>query len=141
MNDNKIPVWFWILAGIALLWNVMGLYAFYTDMTITPEGIAALPADERGLYENEPLWAKIVFGGAVVTGVLGSLGLLLRQGWAKTVLMLSVVFVLAQMAHGFMSDAYTIMGSGTLIFAIVILVFALLLVWFAGVAKKKGWTG
>ena len=54
MNDNKIPVWFWILAGIALLWNVMGLYAFYTDMTITPEGIAALPADERGLYENEP---------------------------------------------------------------------------------------
>ncbi len=140
MNNIKIPVWFWIIAGIALLWNVMGLYAFYTDMTITPEKLAALPADERGLYENEPLWAKIVFGGAVITGVLGSLGLLLRQGWAKTVLMLSVVFVLAQMAHGFMSNAYSIMGSGTLIFAIVILVFALLLVWLAGVAKQKGWT-
>ena len=140
MNDIKIPVWFWVIAGIALLWNVMGLIAFWADMNITPERLAALTPDQRGLYETQPLWAKIVFGGAVITGVLGSLGLLMRQGWAKSVFSLSVAFVLAQMAHGFLSNAYSIMGSGSLIMAIVILVFALFLVWFAGLAKLKGWT-
>ncbi len=140
MNDIKIPIWFWLVTGVALLWNLMGLFAFYSDMTISAEALSAMPADQRGLYETQPLWAKIVFGGAVITGFLGSLGLLLRKGWAKTLLTLSVAFVLAQMAHGFMSNSYSIMGSSALIMGIVILVIALFLVWFAGLAKIKGYT-
>jgi len=137
-NNIKIPIWFWIISGIALLWNLMGLGAFYSDMTISPERLAAMTEGQRGLYETQPLWAKIAFGGAVITGVLGSLGLLLRKGWAKTVLTLSVAFVLAQMAHAFMTDAYNIMGGNTMIMGIVILVFALFLVWFAGFSRSRG---
>lgn len=137
-NENKIPIWFWIVAVIALLWNLMGLSAFYSDMTITPERLAAMTDGQRGLYETQPLWAKIAFGGAVILGTLGSLGLLLRKPWAKTVLTLSLACVLAQMAHSFMTDAYDIMGGGSLVMGIVILVFAVLLVIFAGFANAKG---
>jgi len=137
-NENKIPIWFWIIAVIALLWNLMGVGAFYSDMTISAERLAAMTSEQRGLYEAQPIWAKIAFGGAVILGVIGSIGLLLRAPWAKTVLTLSLAFVLGQMAHSFMIDAYSIMGSGSLIMGIVVLVFALFLVWFAGFARAKG---
>ena len=137
-DTTKTPIWFWIIAVVAVLWNLMGLSAFYSDMTITPERLAAMTEGQRGLYETQPLWAKIAFGGAVILGFLGSLGLLLRKPWAKIVLTLSLAFVLAQMAHSFMTDAYAIMGSGSLVMGIVVLVFALFLVWFAGFARAKG---
>lgn len=137
-SEIKVPIWFWIVAVIALLWNLMGLSAFYSDMTISSESLAAMNADQSGLYETQPIWAKIAFGGAVILGFLGSLGLLLRKPWTKTVLTLSLACVLAQMAHSFMIDAYAIMGSGSLVMGIVILVFALFLVWFAGFARAKG---
>lgn len=138
-NQIKIPIWFWVVAVISLLWNLMGIGAFYSDMTITTEALAAMPEAQRNLYETQPLWAKIAFGGAVIFGVLGSLGLLLRKSWSKLLLMLSLAFVFLQMAHGFMSNGYEIMGSGSLIMAMVILAFALFIVWFARFAIAKGY--
>jgi len=138
-NQIKIPIWFWIVSVVALLWNLMGLFAFYSDMTISQDALAAMSADQRNLYETQPLWAKIAFGGAVILGVLGSIGLLMRKKWSTQVLLLSVAFVLAQMAHGFMSNSYEIMGSNALVMGVVVLVFALFLVWFSRHALVKGY--
>lgn len=138
-NNIKIPVWFWIIAVIALLWNIMGLLAFYGNMTISEEALSALTPEQRGLYETQPLWVKAVFGGSVIFGVLGSIGLLLRKRWAAQALLLSVACVLAQMAHSFMTNAYEIMGGSSMIMGAIILVFALFLVWFSRMALVRSY--
>lgn len=137
-NKMEIPIWFWIVSVIALLWNLMGLFAFYSDMTISSDALAAMTADQRGLYETQPLWAKAVFGGAVILGVLGSIGLLIKKKWASQLLLLSLACVLGQMAHAFMSNSYEIMGGNSMIMGIVVLVFALFLVWFSRMALVRG---
>jgi hypothetical protein len=38
----KIPVWFFIVAGVALLWNLIGAAAVIMNFLITPEQIALL---------------------------------------------------------------------------------------------------
>lgn len=138
-NQIKIPVWFWIISVIALLWNLMGLFAFYTDMTISEDALSALTSDQRNLYETQPLWAKIAFGGAVILGVLGSIGLLMKKKWSTQLLLLSVACVLAQMAHSFMSNAYEIMGGSSMLMGAVVLIFALFLVWFSRHALVRGY--
>lgn len=138
-NQTQVPIWFWIIGVISLLWNLMGLYAFYSDMTISQDALAAMTEAKRGLYETQPLWAKVVFGGAVILGAIGSLGLLLKKKWAAQILLLSLACVLGQMAHGFMSNAYEIQGSSSIIMAVVILVYALFLVWFSRHSLVRGW--
>lgn len=135
----QIPIWFWVVSVIALLWNLMGLFAFYADMTISEEMLSTLTPEHQALYTNQPLWVKIAFGGAVILGVLGCIGLLMRKKWSTQLLLLSAACVLAQMAHSFMSNAYEIVGGNAMMMGIVVLVFALFLIWFSRHALVKGY--
>lgn len=136
---NKVPVWYWIIGVIALLWNFMGINAFYSDMTISQEALAALTPEHRGLYETMPMWVKAVFGGAVLLGTLGSIGLLLRKRWASILLGLSLVCVLAQMAHSFATDGYKIAGGAAMTMGMVVLAFAAFIALFARWSNTKGY--
>lgn len=138
-NKIEIPIWFWIVSVVALLWNLMGLFAFYSDMTISNDALSAMTSEQRGLYETQPLWAKIAFGGSVIFGVLGCIGLLMRKRFASQLLLLSLACVLAQMAHGFLSNAYEIMGATSMIMGVTVLIFALFLVWFSRMALVRGY--
>lgn len=141
MNNttNQVPVWYWIIGGIALLWNFMGINAFYSDMTISQEALAALTPEHRGLYETQPMWAKIAFGGAVLLGTLGSIGLLMRKKWTTILLGLSLVCILIQMAHSFMTNSYEIAGGAAMTMGMVVLAFAAFIALFARWANTKGY--
>ncbi len=138
-NERAIPIWFWIVAVISLLWNIMGLFAFYSDMTITQDALSALTPEHQELYKTQPLWAKIVFGGAVIFGVIGSVGLLMRKRWARPILVISLFCVLLQTAHGFMSNTYDVVGSSAMVMASIILFFAAFIVWFARISTFRGY--
>jgi len=116
----------------------MGIGAFIAHLTMKPEALAALTTEQQGLYDNQPMWVNIVFGGAVILGVLGCIGLLLRKNWCKPLLLLSLACALAQMAYNFSQDAYNIMGAGSLAMGFVIIGFAVFLVWFARFASGRG---
>ena len=73
---NKPPTWFYILSVILLLWNIMGVYAFFGQVTMGSEHMAALSDAERTMYENVPWWATVAFALAVFGGPLGCVGLL-----------------------------------------------------------------
>lgn len=142
MNNNntkkQVPVWLLLIGAIAVLWNLMGLFAFYGNMTMSPEALAEMTADQRGLYETQPLWAKIAFGGSVILGVLGSIGLLLRKRWSSILLGLSLVCVMIHTAHNYMSNAFEIMGGGQT-FALIIVAAAAFLALFSRWANSKGY--
>ena len=76
------PKWFWIVASIAFVWNLMGVAAYLMQVTMSDETLAALPAEQQALYASTPAWATGAFALAVFGGALGCLFLLLRKSWA-----------------------------------------------------------
>ena len=143
MNDvvnNKPPSSFYWIAGLALIWNLLGLFAYISQVTLGPEALAAMSDAERALYENMPAWATGAFAIAVNAGVLGCLLLIMRKSWALPVLVLSLAGVLVQMAYNFlMSNALEVMGAEAAIGPAVVLVVGIFLIWYANFAKNKGW--
>lgn len=78
-QESKTPAIFWVIAGAALLWNLSGLFACYTDLSMTAEAMAALPDGQREIYQANPMWMKIIYAIATITGVAGAIGLLMRK--------------------------------------------------------------
>lgn len=137
---NKHPTWFWMVAILALLWNLIGVFAFVMQVNMSPGALAELPEAQRGLYESQPTWVTAAFAVAVFAGALGSLMLVLSKKLAAPLLELSLLAILVQMTYMFfLSDTFAIMGSGAMAMPIAIIVIAVLLVWFARTSITRRW--
>jgi len=141
MNTSKIPVWFWIVAVLGLLWNAMGVFAFVNDLNMSAEQLAAYTPEQQAVLSEYPSWTKIFYGLATIAGLLGCIGLLLRKSWAVPVFLASIIGVVVQQGHSiFMTRALEVFGQGAaIIFPIVILVLAIALWLFAKMARSRGW--
>jgi len=121
----------WI-AGAALLWNLIGVMAFLMQIRMGAAQVAALSPLERAVYDTTPAWVTVAFGVAVVTGVLGSVGLLLRQRWAVALLTLSLIAVLVQVTGAYLfTPAWQANGPAGLAMPILLVVIGALLVSYA----------
>jgi len=135
-----IPSWFKVVAIIALIWNILGVLAFAGQMMITPEIIAELPAAEQELYANIPSWVTAAFAVAVFAGTLGSLLLLLKKSLSTALLSLSLIGVLVQNFYSFfISKAFEVNGLAGMIMPIVVISFAIYLIWLSKKAQAQGW--
>lgn len=47
MATTQRPMWFVLVAALALLWNLVGLYSFYVNVTAGPEVIATWPQAQQ----------------------------------------------------------------------------------------------
>lgn len=137
---SKVPKWFWVVASIMVLWNLMGLASFSYHVFITDEMLAAMPEKESALFDQYPLWTDITFGIAVFGGLLGAIGLLLRKRWSKILLKVSLIAILIQMSHSlFFTDSMDVYGPNTVIMPIILIVIAIFLILLAKIADMKGW--
>lgn len=129
----KTPALFWVIAGAALLWNLMGVSAYLFEALSSPEAIqAAYGEPEAAAVLTRPAWATGIFAVAVFGGALGCLGLLLRRKWALWFLVASLAAVIAQQIYIWgMTDAAAHMSGGDWIMPIMIPIVAVFLVWFA----------
>lgn len=93
---DKLPKWFVVTAVVALLWNLLGCFAFVADLRISPEDIARMPEAQQALYNARPAWAVASTALAVFGGVLGCIGLLMRKKWALPVFVASLVGIVVQ---------------------------------------------
>lgn len=141
METNiKIPVWFWIVAAIMLLWNLMGVGSFFSHVGMSEEALAALPEAEQELYASYPMWATVAFAFAVFGGALGCLALLLRRKWAKPLLIISLIAIIIQMFHSLViAKAMDVYGPGAVAMPVMIIVTAVFLVWLANFSIKRHW--
>ena len=138
---SKAPKWFMIVAAVLLVWNLLGVMAYIMQVMMTAETLAALPQEQRELYENTPAWATAAFAVAVNFGALGCVLLLLKRSLAGLFLQLSLAGVLVQMFHSFfMSKSFEVFGPGGLVMPVMVLVIAIYLVLLAAKAKTNRWT-
>lgn len=139
-QTTKPATWFWVVSGIALVWNLMGVMAYIMQVTMSPEALQALPENERTLLESVPTWATSAFAIAVWGSTLGSILLLLRKKLATPVLILSFGGILVQMYYNlFMSKSMEVYGPGGLAMPIMVLLFGAFLIWFSRKSTFHGW--
>lgn len=137
----KTPVvWFTVVAVLALLWNLLGCIAFFSDLRLSPDDLAKLPAAQQALYAARPVWAVAASGVAVFGGVLGSIGLLLRRKWAFPVFVLSLLGILIQdLALFVLADGASLAGPVAVVMQAVVLAIGLGLVLLSRKWIARGW--
>jgi hypothetical protein len=139
-STTKPTTAFWVIGGLALVWNILGALAYLGDVMMSPEARAALEPNMQEIYANRPTWVVAAFAIAVWAGVLGCVGLLLRKAWATPVLIGSLVCVVAQQFYGyFLSNTASLMGTTGIIMSNVILIIAIALVWYSRKVQSRGW--
>lgn len=130
---NKPPLWFWIVSTLALIWNILGVGAYFAQISMTDEMMSALPQEQQDMYANLPSWYMIVFALAVFAGTLGCLALLLRKKWAYTFFLIGAIAALIQMTYiTFAINMPNVMTP-------MIIIVSLALIWLSKKATAKGW--
>lgn len=139
-NTNKLPITFLVIGIVALIWNILGLLNFFSQTMISAETLAALPLEQQELLTSTPLWLKVVFGVATLSGVIASVGLLMKKAWSVPLFFLSLIAVLIQMTYStFATNAVEVQGSFAYVLATIVMLYALFLWYYAKKALSKGW--
>ncbi|MDH4107396.1 MAG: hypothetical protein OEW35_03705 [Gammaproteobacteria bacterium] len=142
MSDKRtaLPRYYWVIAIVALLWNLIGVFAYVSQVTMTAEAIHSLPLEQQSLYTDVPAWATSAYAIAVTAGTIGCILLLLRNAWAVPVFLASLAGVLVQMYHAFViAGAYRVLGPFSLVMPTLIVAIGIALIWFSRIAKEKRW--
>ena len=136
----KAPAWFKVVAVVALLWNLLGCFAFFSDLRLTPEDLAKLPEAQQALYAARPGWAVAATAAAVFGGVLGSIGLLLGRKWARPAFVVSLLGILVQDFGLFvLADGASLAGPVAIVMQGIVLAAGIELVLLSRKGIARGW--
>jgi hypothetical protein len=137
---KKPPLWFSLIVGVALLWNLAGLLAVVADIRLTAAAIAALPAQQQALYAARPFWSVIASVVAVGAGTLGCISLLIRKKWALILLFASLFGVVLQDIGIFLiAGAARVPNPVPFVLQGIVLLVALGLIALAHRATRNAW--
>ncbi len=119
----------------------MGVFSFFVHNFMSDEALAELPANERALYGDYPLWTTIVFAIAVFGGLLGSLGLVLKKKWSRMAFIISLLAIIPQMIHNvFFTKSIEVYGAMQAVtMPVLVVVIGVFVVWFSMFGIKKQW--
>jgi hypothetical protein len=129
VGTRSVPVWYWLMAVVALLWQGFGCY-IYTIEAMVPQ------AERVAGYATMASWQWGVFAVAVWSGLAGAIGLLLRKNWARLLLTLSLVAAALQYGYAAVTTG---LGADALPIAISVLLIGVVLVIVAHHAGRRGW--
>jgi hypothetical protein len=139
--NGKLPVSFWIVAAVALVWNLIGLFMYYSGVSATPEQLEAVYSPEQfAAIEATPVWVTSAFATATTFGVIASVLLLLRMALALTVFVVSFAALVVQDLYLFvLSDSLAVFGSSLLVIQGSVFVGGVIWIVYANLAWNKGW--
>ncbi|WP_108837539.1 hypothetical protein [Tateyamaria sp. Alg231-49] len=121
---------FWIIAGLCLVWNLMGCLNFITQMNA--DAVAKMPELYQLIISSRPLWATLAFGLAVFAGAVGCILLLLRRDMARIALLVSLVAIVLTVVQ-------TISAVGLAPSTILALLVGAALFWYSSIVHRAGW--
>lgn len=138
--NGKPPTSFWVIGIVFLLWNLLGLFGYYTQVTMTPEVMAAnFTEAQQAWMQSEPTWATSAYATAVTAGVIGAGLLLMRKALAMPLFVLSFIAVLVQDFNAFiLSDWHGVWGNSALYLPSIVIVMCIFEIWYSISSKAKG---
>lgn len=136
-RQDKVAIWFWILAVAALLFEAAGAYLFGNSLTLDP---ATLPLDQRPIFEATPKWMTFAWGVAIATGLLGAVGLVARRRFAQPLLLISWIAVAVQFSGLFLvKQLRELTPEDHLLVPVIILLLSYGIWQLSLLANKRGW--
>jgi hypothetical protein len=94
----KVPLSFWIVSGLGLLWNAFGAYLYMLSKLNPEAALADATPAMRDYVAAMPLWAHIGWSLGIWGSVAGSLLMLARSRHATTAFLVSLLGALASFA-------------------------------------------
>jgi len=145
MNTKTKPNKSFLIIGIlALLWNIMGLFqfimaAFMQDTMLETYGETYTP-QQMELFLNTPFWYYVVFGICTITGVLGSIAVLLKKKIAVPFFLVSLVTVLVVQGYWMLgTQAIALLGTEAIIMPMLVIVTSIFLYFYCKGARQNNW--
>lgn len=132
-----VPAWFWIASALALLFDATGCFMYLAQVGADR---AALPLDQRAMWDATPAWMVAAYAVAVWVGLAGAALLLMRRRLAVPVLLVSLVAVAVQFSGLFLvPQLRQTVPDTALAGPIAVLVGCYLILQLARLAARRGW--
>jgi hypothetical protein len=142
MTSKTVPVWVKIVSIVLLLWSLVGLWAFYSQSTMTPDMMARLPPDEQAIWSAMPSWLWGVYAVAVLSGFAGAVLLLMRKALSVALYLVSLIAIVVQFGYVFAATPLLrTIGPSSALFPLFIFAMGAAALWFALSWRGKGWIG
>lgn len=132
---SRIHWSFWVIAVVALIWNLMGAMNFF--MQVFSGDVSNMPEWWQLVVANRPIWATGAMAIAVFVAVLGCVLLLLRKAVATYLFIASLVGVVLTMGHA-LSVGFPELPEFILV-VVMSIGLSIFMVWYAKLAENKGW--
>lgn len=142
MNSNiqKPKVAFWIIASIALIWNLTGVMQFLMQAMNTEAFRSQYSPEELAIADALPSYYIVIFGIAVFASAIGAILLILRRKLSIPFLFVGFIAVLGQSAYNlFINEGRSALGPAAYIMLLVILLASFLIWWYSKYCKKKAY--
>jgi len=143
--ENKVvsattPTSFWILVGLFIIWNLLGVFHYLTSVNATVESLVAqgMTIKQAEVFHNTPSYHYAAFALGVWSGLLGAVLLLLRKTWAAPVFLFSAVMVIVSFVLDAVGGNLSALGLSYLGIMTFTLILALFEAWYAKRMKAHG---
>lgn len=131
----KAPWHLCAIAVAALLWYAAGTVTIF----MAQMGRLVVTPDEAAYYAAQTPWFRAATDVANFAGIAGAAMLLLRDGKAVRVFVLSLVAIIV--THGYdlaMGTSRSFANNGALAVNVIVVVIAVLLIGYSATMKKRG---
>ena len=143
MNEQpklSVPAWFWVIAVVSLLWNILGCVIFLSEVFAHETMIESMTDQQKDWARSTPRWIYLVFAISVSTGVAGSICLLMRKKLSVPLFTISFAAVLIQMVYTMLiSGGLQVMGPSGAVMPTVVVALSVVWLLFSLLSKGKGW--
>ena len=136
------PWHLWVVALLALPWNLMGCLDFFMTQTenLAYFESAGFTAEQLGFFTAYPFWADMLWGVAVFSPIAGVLCLLLKKRIAVEAYILGLITYVAAMIRQYGFTEFTELFPETTypVFSVIIFILALGQLLYARAMKSRG---
>lgn len=130
---------FWIVAGLATLWNAFGCFDFTMSVTRNPAYMAEMPPGMIDWLDSAPTWTLVPWAAGVWGGMAGALLLLARSRHAVTAFAISLAgLAVSQLWQLTVPMPPAMDTPGMKAMTVVIWLIAIGLLWFAWDKRRTG---
>ncbi len=131
--SRKAPTWYYLIAGVLLVWNLIGFMFYLQHAMLTPETAPeGIDATMLAFMEATPVWATSAYAIAVNIGVLACVFLFLRKSLAAPLFVVSLVGALVLDFDSFvLRDVVAIWGNGSYIVPSAVIIVGAIQIWYS----------
>jgi hypothetical protein len=137
-TTNQASINFWIICSLALIWNLIGVIAYFGQTFMSEEILSSLSKTEQNYFLNMPVWVTASFATAVFTGVFGAISLLLKKKPAVFLFLISIILILTHQYYIFFIQSFIKVEGLGLILPLTTVFIGFYLLWFSIKMNKQG---